>query len=120
VLAASDQGNTKTGMLVGTAVRCMLGMCWLEMTRAYAYGLYVDSSVLRQLAQRRYEWMLSDDEAGDRPVVVTADGKPDPTRFLLDEKARHPKAWGELTMCLRMAQDIDGPHMAHGFKNSGE
>ena len=111
VLEPVPNANGKQGMLCGTAVRCMLGMCWLEMTRAYAFGLYVDSSALRTLARRKYEWT---------PSGEGATAKPRPTRFLIDSKARQPRSWGELSLSLRMAIDIDGPHLAHGFKRSGE
>ncbi|KAA0153659.1 hypothetical protein FNF27_05795 [Cafeteria roenbergensis] len=109
VLEPVPNANGKQGMLCGTAVRCMLGMCWLEMTRAYAFGLYVDSSALRTLARRKYEWT---------PSGEGATAKPQPTRFLIDSKARQPRSWGELSLSLRMAIDIDGPHLAHGFKRS--
>jgi len=108
VLEVMPGASAKQGMLTGTAVRCMLGMCWMEMTRAYAFGLYVDSSALRTLARRKYEW-TSEDGA-----------KAEPSRFLIDGKTTQPRLLGEITMALRMARDIDGPHMADGFKRSGE
>lgn len=111
--------NTKHGMLCGTAVRCMLGMCWLEITRAYAFGLYVDSAVLRMLSQRKYEWTPGDADTG-KEALATSKGEPAPSLFLLDNKTRQPKVWGEVSLALRMAQTIDGPHMADGFKRSGK
>jgi hypothetical protein len=91
----------------------------MEMTRAYAFGLYVDSAVLRMLAQRKYEWTRGDGDTG-KQTLSTKSGEPAPSLFLLDNKTKQPKVWGEISLALRMAQTIDGPHMADGFKKSGE
>ena len=73
----------------------MMGWCSLPIARAYAFGLYVDGDALQSL--------------------VGADGSA--TDALLESKASNP-ASGDVIVVLKMARDIDGEHLAHGFFNS--
>lgn len=67
----------------------------MPLARAYAFALYVDSDALGSLAGA----------AGEA------------TDALLEAKAAAPDA-GDVVVVLKMARDIDGEHLAHGFFNS--
>lgn len=88
--------------LLGCNTRCMLGWCRLAMARAYAFGLYVSDDAL--------EW-------GAAQARDAADGTAPTLAALLERKRTAPGSM-ELTLVLRMARDISGEHLAHGFQNS--
>lgn len=98
--AGSAGVNAERQFLCGTALRCMMGWCKVPMARAYAFAFYVDEAALRSSR-----------------ALLRRDGANEVQR-LLDAKAADP-ALCELMVSLRMARDIDGTHLAHGFRNSG-
>lgn len=99
--------SSREAFLLGTNVRCMLGWCRLAIARGYAFGLYADDAALAAAAR-----------VGAATGAQAAGGG-DPTAALLDAKqADATGGCGELALVLRMARDIPGGHLGHGFSNS--
>lgn len=98
---ATRRPEAKEEVLVGTAVRCMLGQCTWAKARAYAVGLYVQDSPFLASFQASEERARAEEDAGAgaRGLILNADGV---TRRLV----------------LVMNQDVRGPHIAHGFDKS--
>lgn len=76
-------------MVPKACVRCMLGFCRLPQSRAYVYGLYLDSSALQQRS----------------------------VGGVLASKAANPAA-STLRMQLVVARNAEGEHWAKGFQKS--
>ena len=94
--------------------RCMLGWCQLPMARAYAYTLYLDEDALFIL--RRLD-MRNPREDSSASWFGGTSPSSEHLQALLDCKIVRPQLC-ELSIVLRMARDIDGPHIAKGFRNS--
>lgn len=77
-------------------MRCMLNWCHVPIARAYAFAVYVDDACLQELGRA--------DQA-------------DAAESMLALKAARPDT-ATITVVLKMARDIDGEHLAHGFYNS--
>ena len=75
--------------LRSTGLRCMMGWCGLPLARAYAFALYVNEEAVA---------------LGSLPAVVKA-------------KTADPGAC-EVSLRLKMAREIDGPHISKGFSKS--
>ena len=97
-------------VLVGSAVRCMLGRCDYARARAYAVGLYVEESPFLE------EWRSKHAASADSgtPAAGSSDAA---ARSELLESAGAP---GEPArrLVLVMARDVGGGHIAHGFDRS--
>ena len=109
-------GASEPATLLGADVRCMLGMCYLAMARAYVFGLYASDAAVAAAAGA---------------AASGAPGADGLTRVLDVLHAAHVRAIagtggnhdetpsvGELSLVLIMARDIPGQHLSHGFINS--
>jgi len=75
----------------------MMNWCSLPIARAYAFALYVDQDMVSKI-----KGSTSSSAPADRMVAA---------------KVESPQC-GDVTLVLKMARDIDGEHLAHGFFNS--
>lgn len=109
---------TTSAHLLGCNTRCMLGWCRLPVARAYTFGLYCNGAALLAAARRA----VSTGTAGAPESAEAVTG-------LLDEcAALHTAASSlpanvsgeqeEISLVLVMSRDINGAHLAHGFRNS--
>lgn len=115
--------------LIGANTRCMLGWCKLAIARAYAFGLYLDDDAIllgRQLAAQRRSTTTTTADSTAGSAASTAAGAAAPAApvsssvrlsDLFDAKERSPGSC-EVALVLRMARDIAGGHLQHGFLNS--
>jgi len=126
-------GNDQELLSAGTALRAMLGMSWIPLARAYSFGIFVSPDGLQTVAS--HPDVCSADAAA---VVTLAESfgttgttgslvgagqilrtpEQNVNSALLDDILRG--ASGQVGVVLRMSRDIDGPHLANGFKNSSE
>lgn len=85
---------------LGANTRCMLGWCKVAAARAYAFGLYADAPLLSRVAAN----------ASDASR----------TKALLDamEASASAREPCQLSLLIIVARDIDGAHMAGGFRRS--
>ncbi len=86
---------------LGANTRCMLGWCKVAAARAYAFGLYADAPLLTR-------------------VAAASSGASSRTTALLDamEAAAGAREPSQLSLLIIVARDIDGGHMAGGFRRS--
>mmetsp|Transcript_13541 Transcript_13541/g.26036 ORF Transcript_13541/g.26036 Transcript_13541/m.26036 type:complete len:297 (-) Transcript_13541:237-1127(-) len=94
-------------VLVGTAVRCMMGLCHWKVARAYAVGVYVEESNFLQ------QW----EGAKDRAIASSAESE-DELHKDIWYKLLETDAGASRELILVMDQDVKGEHIAHGFDRS--
>jgi hypothetical protein len=94
---AALAGAASPQYLLGANVRCMLGWCRLAMARAYAFALYTDAAGLAHGGG--LAGLLAAKEAAAASGGSAGTG-------------------AEVALVMKMARDISGEHMAHGFRNS--
>ncbi len=75
----------------------MMNWCSLPIARAYAFALYVDQDMVASIGRQQ--------------------GSTAAAARLVDTKLSSP-ACGDTAIVLKMARDIDGEHLSHGFFNS--
>lgn len=110
---------TSSAHLLGCNVRCMLGWCRLPVARAYTFGLYCNGAALLAAARR----------AASSGAVGGVAESAEAVTGLLDECAelhtaansvstKNSPEQEEISLVLVMSRDINGAHLAHGFRNS--
>lgn len=131
--------------LTTTSVRCMLGQCWLDMARAYAFGVYLGAPAIELLcaeASRQQEEAPKDALArinplptvkfgkgpfyaaasfqGSREGYVFTRGEMGLGYYLDNPKYRSKSEMVSPPVLIRliMNHDVDGEHLANGFEKS--
>jgi hypothetical protein len=94
----------------GCNTRCMLGWCWMPIARAYAFAFYVDDKAVRWGHDSATKRSIENNTSSPSPPLPSV-------RDMLDTKQAHPNAF-EVSVVLKMAREIAGEHLAHGFRNS--
>lgn len=134
-----EEGGEKMMRLCATSIRCMLGMCWLNRARAYAFGIYLGSSTVEDLVVEGKGDLESinprpdaKNALGDAPFypsakfTTTKEGYyftrgPSGLGYYRDDKSpvwTKQKKASPILIRLVMLQDIDGEHLAHGFEKT--
>lgn len=125
--------NVEDQYILGTNTRCMLGKldcifgalsvvtlcriyvgwCKLAIARAYAYGLTLSPSALYKAKEL---YLRNDSERELLDVLLEAKEKE--SELLLNGQTVEGSRSGDLGILIVMARDIDGDHLAHGFRHS--
>lgn len=120
--------------LCAVSIRCMLGMCFLDRARAYAFGIYLGSQAVEDLVKSNGD--LSSINKMPEPTVTGLapfypsglyegfrDGYifqagPSGLGYYKDSKSpkwQTTKLAAPVLIRLVMLHDVDGEHLAHGF-----
>ena len=91
------EARSSVHWLLAISVRCMLGMCSIEMARAYSYGIYMSEVGLRRLKVHMNDKKLDENEL---------------RKFLIPEPgSKYPS----VVLRLAMLRQVKTDHVVHGF-----